>query len=66
MIRRPKNHPMLTSTANCEQTAGFVPVASGGDGDIIQYWYVGYNPPGMKSLWLIKALILSLCEYSLY
>lgn len=46
MIRRPKNHPMLTSTANCEQTAGFVPVASGGDGDIIQYWYVGYNPSG--------------------
>ncbi|KAI5992310.1 Alpha/Beta hydrolase protein [Pisolithus orientalis] len=29
---------------NCEANPGFVPVASGGNGDAIQYWYVGYDP----------------------
>ncbi|KAF8129294.1 Alpha/Beta hydrolase protein [Boletus edulis] len=29
--------------ANCDNNAGFKPVASGGDGDGVQYWYVGYD-----------------------
>ncbi|KAF8141365.1 Alpha/Beta hydrolase protein [Boletus edulis] len=29
--------------ANCDYNAGFKPVASGGDGDRVQYWYVGYD-----------------------
>ncbi|KAJ7497940.1 lipase [Mycena galericulata] len=30
--------------ANCEANAGFQPVASGGDGDAVQFWFVGYDP----------------------
>lgn len=30
--------------ANCHANSGFLPVASGGDGVSVQYWYVGYNP----------------------
>ncbi|KAN0132756.1 lipase [Lactarius tabidus] len=30
--------------ANCNANPGFVPVASGGDGDKTQYWYVGFSP----------------------
>lgn len=30
--------------ANCEANPSFIPVASGGDGDDVQYWYVGYDP----------------------
>ncbi|KAH9951087.1 Alpha/Beta hydrolase protein [Amylocystis lapponica] len=29
---------------NCEANSGFKPVASGGDGDSTQYWFVGYDP----------------------
>ncbi|KAN0088313.1 Alpha/Beta hydrolase fold [Tylopilus felleus] len=29
---------------NCEANPDFKPVASGGDGDSVQYWYVGYDP----------------------
>ncbi|KAI0734043.1 Alpha/Beta hydrolase protein [Fomitopsis betulina] len=29
---------------NCEANANFEPVASGGDGDGTQYWFVGYDP----------------------
>ncbi|KAG6332030.1 hypothetical protein ID866_7057 [Astraeus odoratus] len=29
---------------NCQANSDFKPVASGGDGAIIQYWYVGYDP----------------------
>ncbi|KAH7908319.1 Alpha/Beta hydrolase protein [Hygrophoropsis aurantiaca] len=29
---------------NCEANPTFEPVASGGNGDSIQYWYVGYDP----------------------
>ncbi|KAF9466207.1 alpha/beta-hydrolase [Collybia nuda] len=29
---------------NCNANSGFQPVASGGDGAITQYWYVGYDP----------------------
>ncbi|KAJ3993044.1 lipase class 3 family protein [Lentinula boryana] len=30
--------------ANCEANPSFVPVASGGDGDSIQFWFVGFDP----------------------
>lgn len=30
--------------ANCDANPGFEPVASGGDGSDVQYWFVGYNP----------------------
>ncbi|KAF8141368.1 Alpha/Beta hydrolase protein [Boletus edulis] len=30
--------------ANCEANPNFKPVASGGNGDSVQYWYVGYDP----------------------
>ncbi|KAF8555830.1 alpha/beta-hydrolase [Imleria badia] len=30
--------------ANCEANPDFKPVASGGNGDSVQYWYVGYDP----------------------
>jgi len=29
--------------ANCEANPGFQPVASGGDGDATQFWFVGYD-----------------------
>ncbi|KAF8159299.1 lipase [Crassisporium funariophilum] len=29
--------------ANCNKNAGFKPIASGGDGAVTQYWYVGYD-----------------------
>lgn len=28
---------------NCEQSPSFTPVASGGDGNAVQFWYVGYD-----------------------
>ncbi|KAG6810270.1 hypothetical protein H0H92_012622 [Tricholoma furcatifolium] len=30
--------------ANCNANSDFIPYASGGDGDSVQYWYVGYSP----------------------
>ncbi|EGN97011.1 hypothetical protein SERLA73DRAFT_185287 [Serpula lacrymans var. lacrymans S7.3] len=30
--------------ANCQANPGFKPTASGGNGDSVQYWYVGYDP----------------------
>ncbi|KAK0489259.1 alpha/beta-hydrolase [Armillaria novae-zelandiae] len=33
-----------TCGALCQANAGFKPVASGGDGDNVQFWYVGYDP----------------------
>ncbi|PVF97006.1 alpha/beta-hydrolase [Serendipita vermifera] len=40
--------PTLTRTwtcgSKCAQLSGFKPVASGGDGTIVQYWFVGYYP----------------------
>jgi len=30
--------------ANCEANPGFEPIASGGDGDGTQFWYVGFDP----------------------
>ncbi|KAI0258660.1 lipase [Gloeopeniophorella convolvens] len=32
------------SHSNCEANPGFIPVASGGDGDETQFWYVGFAP----------------------
>ncbi|KAI6041885.1 Alpha/Beta hydrolase protein [Pisolithus marmoratus] len=29
---------------NCNANSDFIPVASGGNGDSVQYWYVGYDP----------------------
>ncbi|KAF9011341.1 lipase class 3 family protein [Cyathus striatus] len=30
--------------ANCAANADFIPVASGGDGGSVQFWYVGFSP----------------------
>jgi len=30
--------------SNCNANAGFEPIASGGDGDATQFWYVGFSP----------------------
>ncbi|TFK42180.1 lipase class 3 family protein [Crucibulum laeve] len=30
--------------ANCNANADFIPVASGGDGASVQFWYVGFSP----------------------
>ncbi|KAN0112535.1 alpha/beta-hydrolase [Hyaloscypha variabilis] len=41
-------NPTVTQTwtcgANCNANPGFKTVASGGDGDAVQYWFVGYYP----------------------
>ncbi|KAF9454436.1 lipase class 3 family protein [Macrolepiota fuliginosa MF-IS2] len=40
--------PSVTKTwtcgTNCNANSDFIPVASGGDGSSIQFWYVGYSP----------------------
>ncbi|KAJ2914994.1 hypothetical protein MD484_g5424, partial [Candolleomyces efflorescens] len=28
----------------CSSNPSFIPIASGGDGILVQYWYVGYDP----------------------
>ncbi|PPQ76610.1 LOW QUALITY PROTEIN: hypothetical protein CVT26_012749 [Gymnopilus dilepis] len=33
-----------TCGANCNANPDFIPVASGGDGSSVQFWYVGYSP----------------------
>ncbi|KAH8110731.1 lipase [Phellopilus nigrolimitatus] len=33
-----------TCGSHCEENSGFMPTASGGDGNETQYWYVGYDP----------------------
>jgi len=30
--------------ANCQANSDFIPVASGGDGSSVQFWYVGFSP----------------------
>ncbi|CDO71060.1 hypothetical protein BN946_scf184844.g64 [Trametes cinnabarina] len=41
-------HPAATLAwncgANCQANPSFIPVASGGDGDETQFWFVGYDP----------------------
>jgi hypothetical protein len=33
-----------TLKATCNENPGFIPQASGGDGDSTQFWFVGYDP----------------------
>jgi len=35
--------------ARCNANSGFKPIAAGGDGDDVQYWFVGYDP-SLKSI----------------
>lgn len=35
---------IFTISANCQANPSFIPVASGGDGDGVQFWFVGYDP----------------------
>ncbi|KDQ06116.1 hypothetical protein BOTBODRAFT_141283 [Botryobasidium botryosum FD-172 SS1] len=39
-----------TCGSNCQATPGFIPHASGGDGDDEQYWYVGYDPTFLEAV----------------
>ncbi|KAF7289449.1 Glucan 1,3-beta-glucosidase 3 [Mycena chlorophos] len=32
------------AATNCEANPSFIPIASGGDGNAVQYWFVGYDP----------------------
>ncbi|KAF5379505.1 hypothetical protein D9615_006488 [Tricholomella constricta] len=41
---KPANTRAWNCGANCNANSGFKPVASGGDGAIVQFWYVGYDP----------------------
>ncbi|EJD47789.1 lipase [Auricularia subglabra TFB-10046 SS5] len=34
-----------TCGANCNALPGFLPTASGGDGSVTQFWFVGFHPP---------------------
>ncbi|KAF9466208.1 lipase class 3 family protein [Collybia nuda] len=40
----PANTLAWNCGANCNANPGFRPTASGGDGAVTQYWYVGYDP----------------------
>ncbi|KAI0788152.1 lipase [Fomes fomentarius] len=40
----PKSTLAWNCGANCDANPQFVPVASGGDGVITQFWYVGFDP----------------------
>ena len=35
---------ILCLAVNCEANPSFQPLASGGNGGLVQYWYVGYDP----------------------
>jgi hypothetical protein len=48
--------------ANCQANPSFVPIASGGDGAITQYWYVGFDPALAVSVRFRK---LGFCAYCL-
>jgi hypothetical protein len=39
---------LIMSAANCQANPGFVPIATGGDGSSVQYWFVGYNPSSQE------------------
>ncbi|KAJ8482989.1 hypothetical protein ONZ45_g14754 [Pleurotus djamor] len=41
---QPQTTQSWTCGTNCMNNADFIPVASGGDGKAIQFWYVGYDP----------------------
>lgn len=38
--------------SNCNALQGFIPTASGGDGDDVQFWFVGYYP-ALKSVLVV-------------
>ncbi|PBK94361.1 lipase [Armillaria gallica] len=38
-----KPYTFYASAAPCQANPGFKPVASGGDGGVVQFWYVGYD-----------------------
>jgi hypothetical protein len=40
----PETTRTWTCGPNCDHNSGFKPIASGGDGAFVQYWYVGYDP----------------------
>jgi hypothetical protein len=35
---------LMLILANCDANPTFKPIASGGDGDDVQFWFVGYDP----------------------
>ncbi|KAF8997860.1 lipase class 3 family protein, partial [Cyathus striatus] len=41
---KPSNTLAWNCGSNCLANADFIPVASGGDGSSVQFWYVGYSP----------------------
>jgi hypothetical protein len=41
---QPANTLAWNCGANCNANPGFLPTASGGNGDSVQFWYVGYDP----------------------
>jgi len=41
---RPSTIITWTCGANCDANPGFRPVASGGDGSDVQFWFVGFDP----------------------
>ncbi|KAK7685750.1 hypothetical protein QCA50_011096 [Cerrena zonata] len=41
---KPAQTANWTCGANCNANPTFQPVASGGDGDVTQFWYVGFDP----------------------
>ncbi|RDB18517.1 Lipase [Hypsizygus marmoreus] len=41
---KPANTLAWNCGSKCSFNSGFKPVASGGDGAVTQYWYVGYDP----------------------
>jgi hypothetical protein len=41
---QPANTLAWNCGANCNANSGFLPTASGGDGNGVQFWYVGFDP----------------------
>lgn len=44
--------------ANCNANPGFRPTASGGDGAVTQFWYVGYDPTLRVSAYSISMSVI--------
>lgn len=42
---QPQATPTWTCGAPCDALPGFLPTASGGDGNVEQFWFVGFHPP---------------------
>ncbi|KAG6827780.1 hypothetical protein H0H92_010473 [Tricholoma furcatifolium] len=40
----PSRDTLAWNCTNCAENPDFKPVAAGGDGDEVQFWYVGYDP----------------------